>query len=75
MNTLTSAYMLDDATQAVIKNENGESYHINCYEDLKPYYAYISGKRGHETAQKMLENVFKGEKVMSELIERTQRGY
>lgn len=68
-------YILDDATQSVVKESNGEQYHINCYGDLKPYYAYVVGKHGHDAGQKMLKNVFNGEKVISQLIERTQRGY
>jgi len=68
-------YKLVDDTRSVEKESSGEQYHINCYDDLKPYYAYLVGKHGHEAGQKMLKNVFNGEKVMSELIERTQRGY
>ena len=70
-----SEYSLDVTTKSVVRVSNGEQYHISCYDDLAPYYAYLSGKFGHDAAQKMLKNVFNGEKVMSELIERTQRGY
>ena len=68
-------YTLNDDTKTIIKDSTGESFIVSCYDDLKPYYSYIVGKTGHAEGQKMLKNVFKGEKVMKDLIERTQKGY
>jgi hypothetical protein len=68
-------YRLVDETRTILKVDTNTHIPVSCYDDLKPYYAYVVGKNGHQEGQKMLKNVFKGEKVIADLIEQTQRGY
>lgn len=68
-------YILDDDTQSVQKESTGEMYHVSCYSDLKLYLAYVIQKHKYDAGQKMLKNVFNGEKVMNMLVEQTQRGF
>ena len=68
-------YVLNDETKSIVKEVTGESFVVSCYDDLRQYYAYIVGKSGHIEGQKMLKNVFKGEKVIQDLIKHAQEGY
>lgn len=72
---MQSHYSLNDVTKSVKKDSTGEELHVNCYDDLKPYYAYVCSKDSAKAGQQMLRNVFNGEKVIKNMIENAQQGY
>lgn len=69
-----TSYSLNPETKSIIHDKTGEGFSPSCFEDLRLYCAYISGKKhGKEKVQEILRDVFKGEKVMVKLTEAAQR--
>jgi len=64
-----SHYHLDPAEKAVVKDTTGEKMYPSCFDDLAIYYSYVCGTEGVAEGQKVLKAVFKGEKVISNLVE------
>lgn len=67
-----SLYSLNPENKSVVKNDTGEEFFPSCYNDLSQYYSYICGTESNTEGQKVLKAVFKGEKVISNLIKYAQ---
>lgn len=66
-------YVLDNETKSIVHTGTGERMSPTCFDDLRAYCAYISGKHHDKAVQGILRDVFKGEKVMTKLTQAAQR--
>ena len=65
--------LLNLKEKALINSETGELVRPLCWDSLAPYYSYLLD-RGHPgPAQSMLLQVFGGEKIISKMIECSQK--
>ena len=69
--------LIDYKHKALVDSKSGEKVHPACFDDLMQLCAYLntSGKHGEEQAQQRLKDVFRGEKVMTELVKVTKKGH
>ena len=69
--------LIDYQHKALINSKSGEKVYPKCFDDLMSYCAYLnsSGKHGEEQAEQRLKDVFKGERVMTELVHVTKKGH
>lgn len=51
----------------------GEVVRPTCWDTLIPYVNYLEGRGHGQMAQQVLERVFKGERVITKMIENAQR--
>ncbi len=59
--------------KVLVDSVTGDIVKPNCWDDLIPYLSYVKN-RGHETmAQHLLEEVFKGEKIITKMIQASQK--
>lgn len=65
-------YHLNLEDRSVEKDGTGEKIFPTCFNDLALYYSYVCGTEGVAEGQKVLKAVFKGEKVISNLIKFAQ---
>jgi len=59
--------------RALVNCETAEIIRPSCFDDLVPYYSYLVDRNHKLVANKLLEDVFKGEKVISKMIANSQR--
>ena len=59
--------------QVLVDGSNGEILRVSCWNDLAPYHAYLKSRGHHQSAQLLLDNVFKGEKVITKMVENAQK--
>jgi len=62
-------YHLNHLERGIVCSDTGEIVRPSCWVDLVPYYSYLVGLKGHKKdANCLLKRVFKGEKVISDMI-------
>jgi len=59
--------------QALVNSETGEILRPSCWVDLIAYHNYLISRDKKSAAQSMLQEVFKGEKVISKMIAAVQK--
>lgn len=59
--------------KALINCDTAEVLRPHCWDSLIPYHSYLVGRRRFLAAASLLEEVFKGEKVISKMIENSQK--
>lgn len=64
---------IDSQNKALINSKSGKSVHPSCWDDLVQYHAYLLTSKHPEHAQQVLKNVFKGEKVISDMIKHNHK--
>lgn len=64
---------LNNKEKALVHSETGEIVRPRCYDDLSAYHSYLVGRKHYQAAQSMLQEVFKGEKVISKMIAASQK--
>ncbi len=61
--------------KCLVNSENGDIVRPTCWDHLAPYHSMLCG-RGHKAAaQSLLEDVFRGEKVITKMIEKHQKHF
>ena len=59
--------------KALVNCKTGELIRPSCFDSLAPLYSYLVEKRREKEAEDLLKRVFKGEKVITKMIERSQK--
>jgi hypothetical protein len=59
--------------RALVNSENGDIIHPTCWDDLLSYHSYLLGRDKPNAAQILLQRVFDGERVISKMIEQSQK--
>jgi len=59
---------IDSKNRALVNSKTGESVYPDCFDDLIAYHAYLIASKHPKQACEKLKDVFKGEKVISEMI-------
>lgn len=59
--------------KALVNSETGDIVRPTCWDSLIPYHSYLMSKGHPGPAQSMLEKVFTGEKVITKMIELSQK--
>jgi len=59
--------------KALIDCETAEIVRPDCFDTLVAYHSYLVGKKRFAAAEKLLEDVFKGVKVISKMIDNAQK--
>lgn len=59
--------------KVLVDSETGEIIRPSCYDYLVQYHAYLRSRNHHSAAQAVLAEVFKGEKVITKMIENSQK--
>jgi len=63
---------INEKERALVNCKTGEILRPACWDDLILYHAYLAGKNA-ASASVLLDKVFAGEKVMSEMLAFTQQ--
>ena len=56
--------------KCLVDCNTGEIYRPECWETLVVYHAYLVSKKYIQDADKLLEDVFAGKKVISKMVEK-----
>lgn len=65
--------LINEKEKALVDGDTGEIMRPNCWFDLIPYIRYVEG-RGHPAkAQELLQAVFRGDKIITRMIEASQK--
>lgn len=59
--------------KALVNTKSGKIVRPSCFDTLAAYHSYLLSSRKYEEADDILKKVFKGEKVISKMIERAQK--
>jgi len=59
--------------KALVDGSNGDVYRPSCWHDLAAYVAYLESTDEHDKAQKIMRRVLKGEKVITNMIDASQK--
>lgn len=59
--------------KALINIKSGKIVRPSCFDTLTAYHSYLLSRRQYVEADEILRKVFKGEKVISKMIERAQK--
>lgn len=52
----------------MINPDTGDILRPSCFDDLAALYSYMMGMQKRKEADKLLKRVFKGEKVISDMV-------
>jgi hypothetical protein len=66
-------YIFNDVEKSITKESNSDKIYPACYDDLRAYTAYLTSKGHFKTINHALADVFKGEKIISKMIELNQK--
>ena len=58
--------------KALVNCKTAQILRPSCFDTLSVYHSYLQQKGLHEQADQLLKDVFKGEKVISKMIEKAQ---
>ncbi len=61
--------LIDTKNKALVESNTGEAVYPSCFDDLIAYHAYLVAGKHPKQACQVLKDVFKGEKVVSKMIE------
>ena len=64
---------INETEKALINGKTGELFRPSCFDILVPYHSYLKGRGQHDKADELLREVFRGEKVISNMIDQTQK--
>jgi hypothetical protein len=56
----------------LVNGKNGKVKRLECFEMVAQYHAYLEGTGHLKAAQHLLEDAFKGKKVITDLISQYQ---
>lgn len=59
---------INQKEKALVDSETGQLLRPTCFMDLIAYHSYLIGKKKFAAAQGVLQDVFKGEMVISKMI-------
>jgi len=59
---------IDSKHKALVCSKTGDKVYPSCFNDLIQYHSYLLTSKHPEEAPKKLKAVFKGEKVVSDMI-------
>lgn len=59
--------------RALVNCKTAELCYPSCFDTLAVYHSYLIGRGRVEEADELLKKVFKGEKVISKMIENAQK--
>jgi hypothetical protein len=66
-------YYINHAEKAIVCSETGELIRPHCFAEIALYVSYLQGGKGHKKeVNTLLKRVFKGEKVISDMIMQSQ---
>ena len=66
-------YIFNDDEKSITKETTNEKISPSCYNDLRAYAGYLM-TRGHlKVLNHALDDVFKGEKIISKMVELNQK--
>ena len=60
--------LIDTKNKMLIESKTGETVSPSCFDDLIQYHAYLCGGKYPEEAQRALKRVFKGERIMHDML-------
>jgi hypothetical protein len=60
--------LIDTKHKALVNSKTNEKVYPACFDDLIQYHAYLLCSKHPEQAQQKLKAVFKGEKVISDMV-------
>lgn len=60
--------LIDYKNKALINSKTKVKVYPNCFDDLVQYHAYLCYKGQVDYAEHKLKEVFKGEKVISDMV-------
>jgi len=58
--------------KALVNTKTAQILRPSCFDTLAVYHAYLIATREHHEADELLKKVFKGEKVISDMIAKAQ---
>ncbi len=58
--------------KALVRSKDGEVIRPSCWYDLISYHSYLIDTSEEKEAKELLKKVFKGEKVISDMIRKNQ---
>ena len=61
--------------RALVNSETGEVIRPSCYDTLVQYISYLEGRSHPRMAQDVLNRVFEGERVISKMVENSQKHF
>lgn len=59
--------------RALVNSETGEIVRPTCWDDLIAYHLYLISRKHGQAAQSILQEVFRGERVISKMITASQK--
>ena len=59
--------------KALVNTKTGAIKRPSCFDFLAGYHSYLVGRGYHDMADDILKRVFKDEKVITDMIEKSQR--
>lgn len=65
--------LINQNEKALVDSISGDIVRPSCFNSLSPYYSYLVGRGHAEAGQRMLQEVFKGEKYITKMIENAQK--
>lgn len=65
-------YVINVKEQCLVDTKTGDIIRPSCWSDLAGLYSYLVGSGRQAQADEMIKEVFKGEKVITKMIESYQ---
>jgi hypothetical protein len=66
-------YKINLTERGVVDGKTGEVLRPACFDTLSAYHSYLIGSGKKDVADDLLRRLFKGEKVISNMIEQAQK--
>jgi len=66
-------YFINEKEKGVVNGDTGEIVRPSCFGDLVVYHSYLLSKQHPQFAQNLLRDVFAGEKVITKMINNSQK--
>jgi hypothetical protein len=67
------AILINEKEKVLIDSNTGDIVRPTCWENLHPYYLYLKHGTAPGKAQSLLDDVFRGELVITKMIEHHQK--
>lgn len=65
--------IINNKEKALVDSLTGNIVRPTCFDTLAQYYSYLVSKGHYEPAQRMLQEVVKGENFISKMIDNAQK--
>jgi hypothetical protein len=65
--------IINTEEKCLINTKNGKIARPSCFDTLIAYHSYLLSKRQQEQADQILKDVFKGELVIKNMIDKVQK--